>query len=52
MILNPKELQRFKKWYKRINCVIVLKDTKRLSLIGIHTFENTTGNSGLAKGGS
>lgn len=35
-----------------LNCVIVLKGHKTFITDGIHTFENTTGNSGLAKGGS
>ncbi|EAZ96806.1 putative sugar kinase [Flavobacteria bacterium BAL38] len=35
-----------------LNCVIVLKGHKTFVTDGIHTFENTTGNSGLAKGGS
>ncbi|MFM7896757.1 MAG: NAD(P)H-hydrate dehydratase, partial [Flavobacterium sp.] len=37
---------------KELNCVIVLKGHKTFITDGIHTFENTTGNSGLAKGGS
>ena len=37
---------------KVLNCVIVLKGHKTFITDGIHTFENTTGNSGLAKGGS
>jgi NAD(P)H-hydrate epimerase len=37
---------------KDLNCVIVLKGHKTFITDGIHTFENTTGNSGLAKGGS
>ena len=35
-----------------LNCVIVLKGHKTFITDGIQTFENTTGNSGLAKGGS
>lgn len=35
-----------------LNCVIVLKGHKTFITNGIHSFENTTGNSGLAKGGS
>ncbi len=35
-----------------LNCVIVLKGHKTFITNGIQTFENTTGNSGLAKGGS
>jgi len=37
---------------KELNCVIVLKGQKTFITDGIQTFENTTGNSGLAKGGS
>ena len=37
---------------KDLNCVIVLKVNKTFITDGIHIFENTTGNSGLAKGGS
>ena len=37
---------------KDLNCVIVLKGHKTFITDGIQTFENTTGNSGLAKGGS
>jgi NAD(P)H-hydrate epimerase len=37
---------------KELNCVIVLKGHKTFITNGIHSFENTTGNSGLAKGGS
>lgn len=37
---------------KELNCVIVLKGHKTFITDGIHTCENTTGNSGLAKGGS
>ena len=37
---------------KELNGVIVLKGHKTFITNGIHTFENTTGNSGLAKGGS
>ena len=37
---------------KELNCVIVLKGHKTFITDGIQTFENTTGNSGLAKGGS
>lgn len=37
---------------KVLNCVIVLKGHKTFITDGIQTFENTTGNSGLAKGGS
>ena len=37
---------------KDLNCVIVLKGHKTFITNGIHSFENTTGNSGLAKGGS
>ncbi len=37
---------------KELNCVIVLKGHKTFITNGIQTFENTTGNSGLAKGGS
>lgn len=37
---------------KELNCVIVLKGHKTFITNGIHNFENTTGNSGLAKGGS
>ncbi|RAK23673.1 NAD(P)H-hydrate epimerase [Flavobacterium aquaticum] len=37
---------------KELNCVIVLKGHKTFITDGIHIFENTTGNSGLAKGGS
>jgi NAD(P)H-hydrate epimerase len=37
---------------KELNCVIVLKGHKTFITDGIHTYENTTGNSGLAKGGS
>lgn len=37
---------------KELNCVIVLKGHKTFITDGIYTFENTTGNSGLAKGGS
>ncbi len=37
---------------KELNCVIVLKGHKSFITDGIHIFENTTGNSGLAKGGS
>lgn len=37
---------------KELNCVIVLKGHKTFISDGIHTYENTTGNSGLAKGGS
>lgn len=37
---------------KELNCVIVLKGHKSFITNGIHIFENTTGNSGLAKGGS
>ena len=37
---------------KEFNCVIVLKGHKTFITDGIHNFENTTGNSGLAKGGS
>ena len=35
-----------------LNCVIVLKGHKTFITDGIQTFENITGNSGLAKGGS
>jgi NAD(P)H-hydrate epimerase len=37
---------------KELNCVIVLKGHKTFVTDGIQNFENTTGNSGLAKGGS
>ena len=37
---------------KVLNCVIVLKGHKTFITDGIQTFENITGNSGLAKGGS
>jgi NAD(P)H-hydrate epimerase len=37
---------------KEVNCIIVLKGHKTFITDGIYTFENTTGNSGLAKGGS
>ena len=37
---------------KELNCIIVLKRHKTFITDGIQTFENTTGNSGLAKGGS
>lgn len=37
---------------KELNCVIVLKGYKTFVTDGIQNFENTTGNSGLAKGGS
>ena len=37
---------------KELNCVIVLKGHKTFITDGTYTFENTTGNSGLAKGGS
>jgi NAD(P)H-hydrate epimerase len=37
---------------KELNCVIVLKGHKTFITDGIQNFENTTGNSGLAKGGS
>jgi hydroxyethylthiazole kinase-like uncharacterized protein yjeF len=36
----------------KLNCTIVLKGHKTFITDGIHSFENTTGNSGLAKGGS
>ena len=37
---------------REFNCIIVLKGHKTFITNGIDTFENTTGNSGLAKGGS
>lgn len=37
---------------KELNCVIVLKDHKTFITDGNLRFHNTTGNSGLAKGGS
>ena len=37
---------------KELNCVIILKGNKTFITNGIDSFENTTGNSGLAKGGS
>ena len=37
---------------KELNCVIVLKGHKTFITEGTQNFENTTGNSGLAKGGS
>jgi len=37
---------------KELNVIIVLKGHKTFITDGIHNFENTTGNSGLAKGGS
>jgi len=37
---------------KEYNCIIVLKGHKTFITNGIDSFENTTGNSGLAKGGS
>ena len=37
---------------KELNCVIVLKGHKTFITDGTHNLENTTGNSGLAKGGS
>ncbi len=37
---------------KELNCVIVLKGHKTFITDGIQNFENITGNSGLAKGGS
>lgn len=37
---------------KEFNCIIVLKGHKTFITNGIDSFENTTGNSGLAKGGS
>lgn len=37
---------------KELSCVIVLKGHKTFITDGIHSFENTSGNSGLAKGGS
>ena len=37
---------------KELNCIIVLKGHKTFITDGIQIFENTTGNSGLAKGGS
>lgn len=35
-----------------LNCIIVLKGHKTFITDGFHNFENATGNSGLAKGGS
>ncbi|WP_130734826.1 NAD(P)H-hydrate dehydratase [Flavobacterium sp. J27] len=35
-----------------MNCILVLKGHKTIITNGFETFENTTGNSGLAKGGS
>lgn len=35
-----------------LNCIIVLKGSKTFITDGDKTFQNTTGNSGLAKGGS
>lgn len=37
---------------KEFNCIIVLKGHKTFITNGIDSFQNTTGNSGLAKGGS
>ena len=37
---------------KEYNCLIVLKGHKTFITNGIDSFENTTGNAGLAKGGS
>ena len=37
---------------KELNCVLILKGHKTFITNGIDSFENTTGNSGLAKGGS
>ncbi len=37
---------------KEFNCIIVLKGHKTFITNGIASFENTTGNAGLAKGGS
>jgi NAD(P)H-hydrate epimerase len=37
---------------KEFNCIIVLKGHKTFITNGTDSFENTTGNSGLAKGGS
>ena len=35
-----------------MNCIIVLKGHKTIITDGTETFQNTTGNAGLAKGGS
>ncbi len=37
---------------KEMRCIIVLKGHKTIITNGIETFQNTTGNAGLAKGGS
>ena len=37
---------------KKFNCIIVLKGHKTFITNGMDAFENTTGNAGLAKGGS
>ena len=37
---------------KELNVILVLKGHKTFITDGVHNFENTTGNSGLAKGGS
>jgi hydroxyethylthiazole kinase-like uncharacterized protein yjeF len=37
---------------KEMNCIIVLKGHKTIITNGTETFQNTTGNAGLAKGGS
>jgi hydroxyethylthiazole kinase-like uncharacterized protein yjeF len=37
---------------KNLSCILVLKGHKTFITNGIDSFENTTGNSGLAKGGS
>lgn len=37
---------------KEFNCIIILKGHKTFITNGTDSFENTTGNSGLAKGGS
>ncbi|KAB1157741.1 NAD(P)H-hydrate dehydratase [Flavobacterium luteum] len=37
---------------KELNCIIVLKGHKTVITNGTETFQNTTGNAGLAKGGS
>ncbi len=46
------QIETAKKQAMLLQCIIILKGEKTFITDGIHHFENTTGNAGLAKGGS
>ncbi len=49
---NEERIQTAIKKAKELNGVIILKGHKTIITDGIYSFQNTTGNAGLAKGGS